>query len=113
MIWCLTLPRFRCPACRIITTHGVPDIGQRLSWVSPQGNALAYRAAASCDLLATFLDSSAPWWILVFAVLWVIGNIFLSRCAPAMLLKCALWLYIGYDVLVWPRCAAPELLAAW
>ena len=58
------------------------------------------QARASCDILATFLNDSAPWWILSFGIVWVIMNTFCTRAAPGMILRCLLWGYIAWDVLI-------------
>ena len=59
-----------------------------------------FAADASCDILATFLDSSAPWWILVLGIFYVIGNIAMSRSSNLKFLRCMLWCYMSFDIAV-------------
>eukprot|EP01052_Picozoa_sp_SAG31_P039098 SAG31_NODE_5350_length_2593_cov_1.862871_3_plen_307_part_00 len=68
----------------------------------PDAYSTTYRlqARADCDILATFFDDSAPWWIMSFGILWAIFNTFCTRAAPGIILRCMVWSYIAWNVVV-------------
>jgi len=57
-----------------------------------------WESTASCDVLATFIDESAPWWILAIGFFYVIGNIALSSTGNPSFLRCMLWCYMAFDI---------------
>ena len=58
------------------------------------------RGTATCDIAATFIDESAPWWILVFGFFYVVGNVALSSSGSPAFLRCMLWCYMAFDIAV-------------
>ena len=59
-----------------------------------------FGGTATCDIAATFVDDSAPWWILVFGFFFVVGNIGLSSSGSPGFFRCMLWCYMAFDIAV-------------
>ena len=59
-----------------------------------------YEGDATCDIAATFVDDSAPWWILVFGFFFVVANVALSSSGSPGFLRCMLWCYMAFDLAV-------------
>lgn len=58
------------------------------------------QGSATCDIAATFVDDSAPWWILAFSFFFVVGNVALSTSSNPAFLRCMLWCYMAFDIAV-------------
>ena len=59
-----------------------------------------FQGDSTCDIAATFVDDSAPWWILVFSFFFVVANIALSSSGSPGFLRCMLWCYMAFDIAV-------------
>ena len=57
-----------------------------------------WESTTACDVFATFIDESAPWWILAIGFFYVIGNIALSSTGNPSFLRCMLWCYMALDI---------------
>ncbi len=57
-----------------------------------------FEGESTCDIAATFVDDSAPWWILVFSFFFVVANIALSSSGSPGFLRCMLWCYMAFDL---------------
>lgn len=62
------------------------------------GEEYEYQGESTCDIAATIIDDSAPWWFLVFGFFFVVANIALSSSGSPGFLRCMLWCYMAFDI---------------